>query len=151
MKKNQIVSIISSLLIALFLYAALSKLRDYDTFKFQLSRSPFINRFADITAWSLPLGEIAVSATLLFHKSRLLGLYASLFLMTMFTAYIYSMMNYSYYVPCSCGGVLSHMGWHTHLYFNLAFVGLSIVGIFQYDKDAPVHKRSPEVYPFSMA
>jgi hypothetical protein len=126
LQRNQFVTLISSLLIFLFLYAALSKLWVFSTFQFQLSRSPFINRFSGITAWTLPFGEIAVCFCLLVNRARLLGLFASLFLMVMFSAYIYMMLNYSYYTPCSCGGILSIMDWHTHLYFNL-FVTIIIV------------------------
>ncbi len=129
MKRNLIIEIISSLLILLFVYAALSKLLDYPTFKLQLSKSPFITQFAGTVAWALPIGEILVALALLFKKTRLIGIYASLFLMTMFTAYIYSMLHYSYYIPCSCGGILSKMGWDNHMWFNAAFVGLSIIGI----------------------
>lgn len=129
MKRNTVVEIISSLLVLLFVYAAVSKLLDYQTFKVQLSKSPFITQFAGVTAWALPVGELLVAAALTFKVTRLLGLYASLFLMTMFTAYIWAMLNYSYYIPCSCGGVLSKMDWNTHLWFNAGFVFISVMGI----------------------
>lgn len=121
--------IISCLLILLFVYAALSKLLDYDTFRVQLGKSPFITDFAPIIAWALPVGEILVGLFLAFKRTRLLGLYISLFLMTMFTAYIYIMLHYSYYIPCSCGGILSKMGWDTHFWFNVGFTLLSATGI----------------------
>ena len=140
MRKQRILETIISLLVFIFLYASLSKLSEYQTFKFQLGRSPYIMRFADTIAWILPLGEIFVTIALVVKRMRLIGLYASLFLMVMFSAYIYAMMNYSYYVPCSCGGILSHMGWHTHLYFNLAFVGMSIAGIVIYEPDVASQK-----------
>jgi Methylamine utilisation protein MauE len=129
MKRNLVLELISSLLIILFIYAAVSKLLEYETFKVQLSKSPFITQFAGIVSWALPIGEILVGFALASKRTRLFGLYSSLFLMTMFTAYIYAMLNYSYYVPCSCGGILSKMGWTTHLWFNAAFVALSIAGI----------------------
>jgi hypothetical protein len=130
MKRTTVVEIISSLLILLFMYAAVSKLLDYETFKVQLSKSPFITQFAGVTAWALPIGEIMVALALTFKPTRMPGLYASLFLMTMFTAYIWAMLNYSYYVPCSCGGILSKMDWNTHLWFNVGFIIISITGIF---------------------
>jgi uncharacterized membrane protein YphA (DoxX/SURF4 family) len=130
MKRATIVEIISSLLILLFMYAAVSKLLDYQTFKVQLSKSPFITQFAGVTAWALPVGEILVAVALTFKSTRQKGLYASLFLMTMFTAYIWMMLRHSYYLPCSCGGILSEMGWNMHFWFNLGFVLLTILGIF---------------------
>lgn len=129
LSRTTLVEIISSLLILLFIYAAVSKLLDYQTFKSQLSKSPFITEFSGVTAWMLPVGEILVSLALVSKRTRLLGLYAYLFIMTMFTAYIYAMLNFSYYVPCSCGGVLEKMSWTQHFWFNILFIVLSIAGI----------------------
>jgi hypothetical protein len=129
MKRSTVVDIISSLLILLFVYTAVSKLLDYSTFKLQLAKSPFISQLASIVVWALPVGELLAAAALIFKPTRLLGLYASLFLMTMFTAYIWAMLNYSYDIPCSCGGILSKMGWEEHLWFNAAFVIVCIIGI----------------------
>lgn len=147
MKRSTVVEIISSLLVLLFVYAAVSKLLDYQTFRVQLSKSPFITQFADVTAWALPAGELLVAAALTFKRTRLLGLYASLFLMTMFTAYIWTMLHYSYYVPCSCGGVLSKMGWEAHLWFNGGFVALSIIGILLQTKEIKSKLKQSEKIP----
>jgi len=129
MKRKIVTETISCMLIVLFVYAAISKLLDYGTFLLQLGKSPFITVFAPFIVWALPLIELACVALLLFRKTKIWGLYGSLFLMTLFTAYIYSMLHYSYYVPCSCGGILSKMSWTQHLWFNIAFVLLSILGI----------------------
>ncbi|TDW96932.1 MauE/DoxX family redox-associated membrane protein [Dinghuibacter silviterrae] len=130
MKRIQVVRLIASFFVVLFLYAALSKLKAYDTFVFQLNRSPFVSRYAGWTAWSLPLGEILVALVLLIPSIRLLGLFASLFLMSLFTAYIFVMTHYSYYIPCSCGGVLNQMSWGVHFYFNIGCMALAVAGIF---------------------
>lgn len=130
MKRSTIVEIISSLLILIFVYAAVTKLLDYQTFKSQLNKSPFISRFAGIITWALPIFEIQIAFALAYKTTRVLGLYASLFLMTMFTAYIYAMLRFSYSLPCSCGGLLSKMSWEEHLWFNAGFVGITIGGIF---------------------
>jgi len=129
MKRKTFIEIISSLLILLFVYAAVSKLLDYPTFRVQLGRSPFIAGFSGILAWALPAFELIIALMLMFRRFRLAGLYASLFMMSLFTAYIYMMLHFSYYIPCSCGGVLSKMNWNQHLAFNVFFVVLSIAGI----------------------
>jgi hypothetical protein len=131
---SHIATIASSLFILLFAYAAASKLIDYQNFHFQLGRSPFISWAAGILAWSVPGIEIAVVFLLLFEKTKLLGLYASVFLMSMFSAYIFFMTHYSYFTPCSCGGILSKMGWATHFYFNLSFLVLGIAAILLYER-----------------
>src|SRR5688572_29656190 len=77
LRKNTIPEVISSLLIILFIYTALSKLSGYNTFTIQLSKSPFITSYARSIAWSLPAGEILISLLLVFKRTRLIGLYAS--------------------------------------------------------------------------
>lgn len=129
MKRRVMIEIISSLLIVLFVYTALSKLFDYDTFRSQLGKSPFITSFASLLAWALPAAELLLGLLLALPVTRLAGLYVSLFMMTLFTAYIYSMLHFSYYIPCSCGGVISKMSWDQHLVFNVFFVVISIAGI----------------------
>jgi hypothetical protein len=54
-KQTIVVEIISALLVLLFMYAAVTKLLDYQTFKFQLAKSPFITQFSAIIAWTLPI------------------------------------------------------------------------------------------------
>jgi len=129
MKRSAIATGISSLFILLFIYAAISKFLEGANFTLQIAKSPFITNYASLITWALPVIEILVAALLIFKNTLLFGLYASLFLMSTFTMYIYSMLHFSFSVPCSCGGILSSMGWHTHLWFNIFFVILSIIGI----------------------
>ena len=129
MKKNTIVELISALLLFLFTYTALSKLLDFEKFKYQIGQSPFITNISWLVIWSIPSAEIIISIFLIFKRTRLAGLYLSFFLLLLFTGYIFIMLRYSSYLPCSCGGVLSIMSWKQHLIFNLAFTGLSLAGI----------------------
>jgi hypothetical protein len=129
MKKSTIVEVISSLLIFLFIYAALSKILDLDKFKYQLSQSPFISNISGFVAWAIPVGEILIAFSLIFKRTRLTGLYLSFFLMLLFTGYLFIMLRYSSYLPCSCGGVLSNMSWKQHFFFNLGFTGWSLTGV----------------------
>jgi hypothetical protein len=129
MKKTTIVEIISALLLFLFLYAALSKLLDFDKFRYQISQSPFITRISRFVVWAIPISEILISVALFVRRTRSAGLYSAFFLMLLFTGYIFIMLRYSPYLPCSCGGVLSGMSWKQHFVFNLVFTGLSLSGI----------------------
>lgn len=129
MKKNLIVESSCLLLIVLFSYAAVSKITDYSNFKLQLGQSPFIEYFSPLLTWAVPIVELIAVGLLLFNRSKLAGLYLSLFLMTLFSAYIYAMLHYSYYIPCSCGGVLNKLDWREHLWLNLGFTIVCITGI----------------------
>ncbi len=128
---------ISFLFVFLFMYAAVSKLIDYDRFKIQLGQSPLLNPFANGLAWAVPALEMLIAGLLLFSRSRLQGLYASFGLMTLFTLYIFFITRFSDYVPCSCGGILQNMNWNQHLVFNILFVVLGVLGVFGYRSAAP--------------
>ena len=127
--KKLLVEIISSLLLLLFSYTAASKIIDHSKFLEQLSKSPYLESYATSIAWAIPLGESLIALLLLFKKTRLSGLFASFALMLAFTIYIYEMLHYSYYVPCSCGGVLAAMSWTQHFWFNVLFTLLALTGI----------------------
>lgn len=128
--KNGIIEIVSLLYILLFVYAAVSKLIDFENFQVQLGQSPLISSFAGPVSYLVPLIEIAISLFLAIPRWRKIGFYCGFTLMVLFSAYIFIMITYSPVVPCSCGGILEKMGWTAHLYFNLGFVLLGGLGIF---------------------
>ncbi len=132
--KTVLIEIISALFILLFVYAAASKLIDYQKFRIQLGQSPLLTAFAGRVSWIIPSLETIISIMLAFPRFRLFGLYASFSLMVMFTAYIIAITKFSDYVPCSCGGVLQNMSWNQHLVFNIAFVVLALIGIIIHSK-----------------
>lgn len=129
MFKKWAIEIICYLLIFLFSYTGISKLLDFNTFKTQLSQSPITTNYATLITFLLPGIEILLSIMLIVSRTRLTALYGSLFLMSSFSFYIYMMLNYSFYIPCSCGGIISKMSWPEHLLFNIVFVVLCIIGI----------------------
>jgi len=130
MIKKTLIELPSILLVLLFTYAGFSKLVQYDTFRYQLSQSPFVTSYADIIAWLLPLSELLIAALFFLPRFRLTAYYFSYSLMLAFTLYIYTMLHYSYFVPCSCGGLLSQMNWDQHFIFNIVFTIIALAGIF---------------------
>lgn len=129
MKKTLIIEIISCLFILLFTYAAITKFIDYEKFVVQIGQSPLLTAFARWIAWIIPLIEVIMCVMLAVPRWRLMGLYASFSLMVMFTTYIICILTLSVYVPCSCGGILEELGWVEHLFFNIGFVVLAIIGV----------------------
>jgi len=118
------------LLTILFVYSAVSKLMHLETFHLRLERMPYISSFANWISWGVPFLELLISGFLWFPKYRKSALYASLVLLGLFTAYILIVLNYSDSIPCSCGGVISSMGWEEHIVFNAAFMLLALLGVF---------------------
>ena len=127
--KKLLVEIICLLYILLFVYAACTKLIAYDTFRVQLGQSPILTSISSWFVWMVPAAELVIAGMLVVPRLRLMALYAAFSLMTMFTAYIFIILTYSPFVPCSCGGILEKMGWEEHLVFNSVFVLLALTGI----------------------
>lgn len=142
-KKEILVQAIAGSLVLLFVYAAASKGMDYTKFRIEIGKSPLLTSFAGIVAWGIPAIEIGIALLLSFSRSRLAGLYAAFTLMVLFSAYIYYILRFSPYVPCSCGGVLENMTWQTHLYFNLLFVLLSALGVLLQPFPCPAAVANP--------
>jgi hypothetical protein len=140
LRKNAL-NIISSLFALLFVYAAVSKLLDYQKFTVQLGQSPILANTSGFIAWFIPTVELLIAIFLSTPKLRSVGLYSFFGLMTAFTTYIVLASKFSDYVPCSCGGVLENLGWTAHLIFNAAFMLLAVTAIlFQQSYEAAVAK-----------
>lgn len=127
--KNILLELICFLFILLFVYAALNKFLVFDEFVIQIGQSPVLTAYAGWVAWVVPSLEILIAIMLVILRFRLLALYAAFSLMVMFTTYIVIILNFSDYIPCSCGGVLEKLGWTEHLIFNIGFVILAFIGI----------------------
>lgn len=127
--KSIITLTIRLLLALLFIYAAFSKLMDFENFKMQLGQSPLVSAYPALVAVGVPAGEIIIAFLLLTKKFATPALFAAFTLMVMFTAYIYIVMNFSAFVPCSCGGVLQKMSWAQHLVFNACVTVMAALAI----------------------
>ncbi len=129
-KINQIIlKTISILYIILFVYTASSKLINIDQFYYQIEEFPFISRLGIWITWGIPIIEILIAGLFLFPKYVLTALYASFSLMSLFTVYIFIVLIFGDNIPCSCGGVISTMGWREHILFNCVFILFSLIGI----------------------
>lgn len=141
--KNTVVDIICFLYILLFVYAATNKFIDFEGFQVQLAQSPLLSSFAGWVSWLVPILEIIIAGLLCSQKTRLLGLYSAFGLMVMFIIYIFIILNFSPFVPCSCGGILEKLGWKEHLLFNITFCLIAIPGIlFQ----SHLHNNKKQIY-----
>jgi len=121
--------IIKAMLVLLFVYAAVSKLIAFDTFKIQLGLSPLLGGFAAMLAWAIPMIELLIAGLLMIGTAQTEGLYCSLILMSAFTIYLILMLMFSKHIPCSCGGILQGLSWKIHTLFNLFVIGLILIGI----------------------
>jgi len=121
--------IVSYFFVLLFSYAAISKMVDFENFQVQIGQSPLLSAYADDVSYAVIITELLIVCMLVVPKVQLIALYASTALMSAFTVYIFLILNYSDFVPCSCGGILEKLGWTEHLIFNLICVLLGICAV----------------------
>jgi hypothetical protein len=126
---NIAIEAITAVLLLLWIYTGLNKVIHYDKFSFEAGRSPFLQHIAPLVAVIIPATELIISALLIIKRTRVAGLYASLFLITLFTGYVYIMLHYAYDLPCSCGGIIELLTWEQHLIVNSLLTLLTVIAI----------------------
>lgn len=144
MKKQNIVELLSTLIMIMFFYAAFSKYFDWGAFRRSMYNQPFIKPVAIALMIVIPPVEIIAAIMLLFPKTRSKGLWASIILMGIFTIYIATILLHFFpNVPCSCGGIIKALGWKQHLLFNIFFLSISIIGIRLQKDNGKINSKHP--------
>lgn len=136
--------IIKFLLIALFVYTAITKVRSFEIFRVRLGQSPMLEGLGDLLAIVIPVALLATAILLLLERSQKLGLNVALGLMSLFTAYIAIVLAFfSSSLPCTCSGVFEGMSWVQHLWFNIGFIVLAIIGVLMDKSDEKILQLQP--------
>ncbi|MEK6506978.1 DoxX family protein [Myroides sp. C4067] len=134
--------IVQYFFVLLFVYAAISKLITFEAFQVQLTQSPLLSAYATTIAYLVIIVELVIALFLTLKQTKTLGLYLSYGLMVAFTIYIYLILNYSDFIPCSCGGILEKMGWTEHLWFNIIVCILGLLAIYFQENDKENNKTN---------
>ena len=130
MNPHPFIIIISGLLIILWAYASFSKLFDLPRFKHAMVTQVFPKWIGKILVYLIPLSEIILIILLLIPSTRLIGMYASLFMMLAFTIYIGGAVFHIYERnPCACGGLFNRLGWTKHFKLNIVLTLIALVGV----------------------
>jgi len=142
---SKLVTLFSLLLTILFVYTAVSKLVHLDSFEFRLGRMPYIAPYASLLSWAVPFLELIIAGLLWFRRYQIIAFYASFILLGLFTAYILIVLKYSDSIPCSCGGVISTLGWQHHIVLNISFMALAALGILWSKKQNDIPSKQDTV------
>ncbi len=159
--RQRILTLCTLLLLALWIPVALDKLWDLEGFHRTLLRQPFPGWWADMLYWLLPIFELACAVLLAggaidnpkTNKLRKWGFALSSLLLCGFALFIlFGVLGWYEKRPCGCGSVISGLGWEEHLWFNLGFLSVSLVGWWlsaagRSDPDqpsAPVGRSGPD-------
>jgi hypothetical protein len=129
--KKYLLPAICFLLILLWVYAASSKLMEFGMFRAQMSKQALFPFLKNSMPYLLPPAEFLMAGLLLFETTLRTGFYLSFVMLLAFTTYIgLGISGVFGKVPCSCGGILSHMSWNVHFVFNIFFLLLTVFGIY---------------------
>lgn len=124
------------LLVLLWVYAAATKSMDFKMFRVEMNRQALPQFLKESLVFILPPIEFLTALLLLFEKTLRSGLYVSAFLLSAFTVYVgLAVFRFLDKIPCSCGGILSSMGWDAHFLFNIIFLLLTLIAIYLLEKE----------------
>src|SRR5690606_1155528 len=129
MKRQIIITLLTILLLLLWIPVTLDKLTDFQSFRAGILRQPFSDALGYTLLVLLPVLEIAVVIMLIRSKGRPGGFRLSSLLMAVFTAYNgVALLGAWEKLPCGCGSVIRGMSWQQHFWFNVFFLIHSLVG-----------------------
>ncbi|SEN08485.1 Methylamine utilisation protein MauE [Mucilaginibacter gossypiicola] len=129
-KKELIISIVKYLCLFLFIYTAYAKLADHDRFYKGLTKVHLVSGYAMVISYLVPAIEILISILLIIPNTVKIGLISFMTTMTAFTVYIICAMIWEPKLPCHCGGAIEKLSWMQHIWFNLAFIILTIIALW---------------------
>jgi putative oxidoreductase len=89
-------------------------------------------------AFFVPGLEILITLLLIIPRTRRIGLYISISLLTLFSIYLIYMVSFTPHLPCSCGGVISKLTWRQHIFFNLFFIAITLIAL-SFTKKESIH------------
>ena len=97
----------------------MSKLTHYGVTTIQMKSQPLPEWSVGFLTWFVPVTELLLALLLLVRKTRFMGLLLSTHLMLLFTLYVLYVLHIpKENIPCSCGGLISQLGWKGHLWLN---------------------------------
>lgn len=136
--KSLINSLLQGLVFILFLYSGFTKVLRFDLFVNNLDKSVFLEQLnTHVIAILIISIEFLIPALLLFRSTLNAGYQISFFLLLIFTGYILLILNFSPYIPCSCGGLIEYLSWKQHIVFNCVFLLILLYLIFSGKKNNP--------------
>lgn len=144
-KQVGFIQIVRLLLIALWVYAAISKLANLTQTRSEMLNQVFPIWIAEILYWLIPVTELGVAFLLVYSPVTKIAFRISLALLLLFSLYIVVVMTGIFgRVPCSCGGILKHMSYGTHFLFNMFYVTITFMAI-QLQKTFSLFNQKKEV------
>jgi putative oxidoreductase len=122
--------ITASILVLLWVYSVSTRLQSLELFKAQMANQVFSEAIVPFLVYATLATQVLALILLLFSKTRLAGFSVSLMLMLLFTGYV-SLVLFNAFSrePCHCISFIPGMTFTGHLFFNLFFTAIAVVGL----------------------
>lgn len=143
-----LVKLIAIALAVLLAYAAVDKLEHYTLFSLQLNRFPVSIPVIPEQAWIVPVTELIIAVLLLLPFSRLKALFASLFLLGVYTLYLTCMLDRRFHLTCMCGEPFQALSLKMHILVTLACVFFTGIAVVLSGRLATPLARDLEQFPY---
>jgi hypothetical protein len=99
----------------------------------RLAPVPLMKILAPILGWLVPAVEfilaVALAVGMFLPAIKIKAIQGSVLLLVVFEIYIAIMLLSGSHLPCTCGGIISTMGWKQHLFFNAFFIIVAFFSI----------------------
>lgn len=124
--------ILGLILMIMWFNVGIDKYFHWETHYRAFLNQPLPKDWAIYLAYLLPFLELLLGLLLFFPKSRWFGFLCSSILLSSFSTYVGLVWIGAFpVVPCSCAGLFRRLLWGEHLLVNLAFLLISLIGIYQ--------------------
>lgn len=120
------------LLVALWVITICVKLYDIEKTRSEMRNQVFPMWVAEVLVWLIPAVCAGITILLLSGKKSLLGLKASLLLLSLFSLYIILGINNVFgRIPCSCSSIFSNGNYNEQLLLNGVFILLITIILYK--------------------
>ncbi|EMS34051.1 hypothetical protein C943_03867 [Mariniradius saccharolyticus AK6] len=128
-RKNLPTEAAAIILALVFVYTAGSKWLDMEATRNGFMNQPFPKWMAMALVYIIPSVEFVCGILLLVPVRRKIGFGIAVMLMGLFTGYVVLVLTSVFgRIPCSCGGIVSTLGWSEHLVLNIVLLATAILG-----------------------
>lgn len=131
MKTSQktVFNTVSLIFTVLLSWAVAGKAFDFKNFCSQLEHALGCEGSGQAAALIIIALQLLNIVLLCFGRTRLLGLWLTLGMMTVFTGYTAALIMYSTNLPCTCIGFIGNMNWNGNLILNITLMITAMAGL----------------------
>ncbi|WP_420866236.1 MauE/DoxX family redox-associated membrane protein [Chryseobacterium gambrini] len=137
--KNLIAETIIFLLLLMWAYTFVSKVRNFDTFRRQINGAYILSSFGSSLPYILQLLHLSLVVLLIKKSWRKIGLITSLSVLLLYTGYLIYILKFAPSIPSSCISLYRGLNWNDQLWINLAVLTLNIIGLIMFSYKSPPH------------